>query len=124
MENIEKIKKEFYNKYLLKIPDEIDNKKDINIYKLYYNINYLYLDLITNYVMDDEKINYLLENYLHFTNTLQKECIDFQKTLILMYNSFEILNILKDFVIENELYEGAANLKRFNDLLEENDIII
>jgi hypothetical protein len=113
--NIEKEKDTFHNERLVLIPHILDPKKDRKIYDIYYNINILYMDLIQDFVLTEDIINIFIEDYKTFINRLTIECKDAKIRLLLLIESSNIFEDLKWFCIHNEFYEGAANLKMFED---------
>jgi hypothetical protein len=123
-DKIEKEKIKYHDSNLILIPDNLEPKKDLKIWDNYYNLNIIYLDLITDYVMNEKELSVFIEDYIYISSKLRFECADNSDLyLYLMILSDDIFEDLKVFTIINEFYEGAANLKKFEKLIEEHECI-
>ena len=111
---LEKIK--YHDRYLLNIPDDIDPKFDEKLWAVIYNLNVIYLDLIQEYTMVDDEIYIVIENWNDLFNYLRNNA-EADKVMLLSVYLYTQYERILEWCIDEEYYEGAANLKRFNELV-------
>lgn len=109
-------KLDYHDRYLLNIPDDIDPKFDKKLWGFVYNLNIVYLDLIQEYTMVDEEIYILVDDWNELYNGLRGLTESDRVMLLSVYLYTQYERIL-EWCLDMEYYEGAANLKRFNELV-------
>jgi hypothetical protein len=102
----------FYN-----IPDIIDNKTDKEIWDMTFTILNLYMNLVTDTIINDVDIEMFIDDWVFLFNELKKKCDDPTKVMLIsIYINAQYENLL-EWCVNNEYYEGAYNLKKINELL-------
>lgn len=110
-------KEKFHDKYLINIPNIIDIKIDNKLWDIHYNMNVIILDLVRSYVMKDTEIDLYVEEFNDLKDILCLSC-DGDKLLYLLMNTVVVCDKIKEFVIINEFYESAANIRIFEKSIE------
>jgi hypothetical protein len=106
----------YHDRYLLNIPDDIDPKFDKKLWGVIYNLNVVYLDLVQEFVMTDDEIYIVIENWVDLFNNLRSNA-EAEKVMLLSIYLYTQFERILEWCLRKEYFEGAANLKRFNELV-------
>jgi hypothetical protein len=117
MSVFEKNKQLYHDKYIINIPDIIDPLTDKRVWDNLYELLYIYFDMIQEFIYIDDELELFTENWINYFNKLRKECDDANKLMLLSIYLHSQYECMLDWCLKNEYYEGAANLKKFNELL-------
>lgn len=99
------------------IPDVIDATKDKTIWDIMFTVDFLFLDLFEDYVMDDISIKILATDYKNYLEIIDEMCKDKSKVFLINVYFILILEYIDEYCIEHELYETNANIKKFNEAI-------
>lgn len=116
MVSFEESKLRYHNKYLTNIPDDIDPKTDKKLWDIVYNLNVIYIDLVTEYFMDEGDVYLYVIDWCDFFSDLKEFTEPHKLMLLSIYLNIQYESIC-EWCLEMEYYEGLTNLKRFNDLI-------
>lgn len=115
--DINKIKKKLLNKYIRKMPDDIDIslEEDYKIWQYYYTINAVIYEMINEDVLS---LNYMIDMILHIHNMCVKMSdIMGEKRYNDYMNELDVrIGLYFSIAFHNEMYETMENIKKFNDL--------
>lgn len=115
--DIVKIKNDILIEYASKMPEDINTTDELDnlIWRKYYNLNMLLMELIREDVFE---YNHLVDLIImfHIVYTELKNLMDEERFDNYMYELDIRIGMYFDLAYENEMYETMENIKRFNDL--------
>jgi hypothetical protein len=117
MSKIEKDKKDYHDRVLVNIPDIIDTKVDKKLWDNIYEVLYLYLEMVQDYIILEDEMDLYVDDWVFYFDKIRLICDDANKLMLVSIYIHSVYENLLEWCVQNEYYEGASNLKKFNELL-------
>jgi hypothetical protein len=99
------------------MPDLIDVTNDKVLWDMMFTCNFIFVELIEDYVLDHKGITILVSDYNGYLMIIDDMIVDKSKYFLVNVYFILMLEYMNEYCIENELYESCANIKNFNELL-------
>lgn len=106
----------YHDKYLVKIPEFLDTKRDKRIWIIMYEMTVIQLNLFVDEVYTDEMLDMYVWDWMISFNTL-KETAEAKLLMLISIHLDGLLDHLLEYCQSYEYYEACANILKFKEMI-------